>query len=52
MRNSGGAKQAGETIGKRLVSQFEGLVLEILPDACYRIRLDNGHQLVAYPPAE
>jgi translation initiation factor IF-1 len=28
--------------------QFEGLVTEILPDARYRVRLDNGHQLVAY----
>lgn len=28
--------------------QFEGLVREILPDARYRIELDNGHVLVAY----
>ena len=28
--------------------QFEGLVTEILPDARYRVQLDNGHQLVAY----
>jgi len=28
--------------------EFEGLVTEILPDARYRIELDNGHRLVAY----
>ena len=28
--------------------EFEGLVTEILPDARYRVQLDNGHQLVAY----
>ena len=28
--------------------QFEGLVTEILPDARYRVQLDNGHQLVTY----
>ena len=28
--------------------QFEGLVTEILPDARYRVQLDNGHRLVAY----
>jgi translation initiation factor IF-1 len=27
--------------------QFEGLVLEILPDARYRVQLDNGHALIA-----
>ena len=33
---------------KEDLMQFEGLVTEILPDACYRVQLDNGHQLVAY----
>jgi translation initiation factor IF-1 len=28
--------------------QFEGLVLEILPDARYRVRLDSGHEIIAY----
>ena len=28
--------------------EFEGLVLELLPDARYRVQLDNGHSLVAY----
>ena len=25
-----------------------GQVLEVLPDARYRVRLDNGHELIAY----
>ena len=33
---------------KEELLQFEGLVTEILPDARYRVQLENGHQLVAY----
>ena len=33
---------------KEELLEFEGLVLEILPDARYRIELDNGHSPVAY----
>jgi translation initiation factor IF-1 len=33
---------------KEELLEFEGLVMEILPDARYRVQLDNGHQLVAY----
>jgi translation initiation factor IF-1 len=28
--------------------EFEGTVFEILPDARFRIRLDNGHETLAY----
>jgi translation initiation factor IF-1 len=35
-------------VAKEELLQFEGLVTEILPDARYRIQLDNGHALVAY----
>jgi translation initiation factor IF-1 len=35
-------------VSKEELLQFDGLVLEILPDARYRVRLDNGHELVAY----
>ena len=35
-------------VAKEELLQFEGLVTEILPDARYRVELDNGHQLVAY----
>jgi translation initiation factor IF-1 len=48
------ARSVGRLIHKELnvakeeLLQFEGLVTEILPDARYRVQLDNGHQLVAY----
>jgi len=35
-------------VSKESLLEFEGLVTEILPDARYRVQLDNGHQLVAY----
>jgi len=35
-------------VPKEGLLEFEGLVTEILPDARYRVQLDNGHQLVAY----
>lgn len=38
----------GCNVPKEDLMQFEGLVTEILPDARYRVQLDNGHQLVAY----
>ena len=33
---------------KEELLEFEGLVTELLPDARYRVLLDNGHVLVAY----
>ena len=35
-------------MSKEELLQFDGLVLEIMPDARYRVRLDNGHELIAY----
>ena len=35
-------------MAKEEVLEFEGRVTEILPDARYRVELDNGHQIVAY----
>ena len=33
---------------KEEVLEMSGVVAEVLPDARYRVRLDNGHDLVAY----
>jgi translation initiation factor IF-1 len=33
---------------KEELIQFEGLVIEILPDARFRVQLDAGHEVVAY----
>ena len=40
--------QKEHNVPKEELLEFEGLVTEILPDARYRVQLDNGHQLVAY----
>jgi hypothetical protein len=34
-------------VAKEDLMQFERLLTGILPDARYRVQLDNGHQLVA-----
>src|SRR6201988_4377202 len=53
-RNNPNAHRVGPVIrkdhdvAKEELLQFEGLVVEILPDARYRVELDNGHALVAY----
>jgi translation initiation factor IF-1 len=48
MRRDGLVNHKERNVAKEELLQFEGLVTEILPDARYRIELDNGHQLVAY----
>jgi translation initiation factor IF-1 len=35
-------------LAKEDILTFEGRVQEVLPDARYRVELDNGHILVAY----
>lgn len=35
-------------MAKEDVIMFEGMVTEVLPDARFRVELDNGHTVVAY----
>ena len=35
-------------MGKEELLQFEGIVIEALPDARFRVQLDAGHEIVAY----
>jgi translation initiation factor IF-1 len=35
-------------MAKEELLEFEGLVTELLPDARFRVQLDNGHEVVAY----
>jgi len=35
-------------MAKEEALEFEGLVLEVLPDAKFRVELENGHVVVAY----
>src|ERR1700691_1298707 len=48
IRRVGPANRRDRNVPKEDLLQFEGLVREILPDARYRVELDNGHVLVAY----
>jgi translation initiation factor IF-1 len=35
-------------MAKEELIEMNGQVLEVLPDSRYRVKLDNGHELVAY----
>ena len=35
-------------MAKEDLIEFEGTVVELLPDARFRVRLDNGHETLAY----
>ena len=35
-------------MAKEELMEFEGQVTEILPDARFRVRLESGHELIAY----
>jgi translation initiation factor IF-1 len=35
-------------LAKEELIEFEGSVLELLPDARFRVKLDNGHETLAY----
>ena len=35
-------------MAKEEVLEFRGKVLELLPNATFRIELDNGHKIIAY----
>jgi translation initiation factor IF-1 len=35
-------------LAKEDLIEFDGVVIELLPDARFRVRLDNGHETLAY----
>jgi translation initiation factor IF-1 len=35
-------------LAKEDLIEFEGTVLELLPDARFKVKLDNGHETLAY----
>ena len=47
----GKAIRRDEKMSKEELIQFEGLVIEILPDARDRVQLDAGYEVVAYTEA-
>jgi translation initiation factor IF-1 len=55
MRHAGKVElniQKGRKMPKEEVLEFEGRVTEILPDARYRVQLDNGISSSPMPPDE
>jgi hypothetical protein len=42
------AIRRNKNMSKEELIQFEGLVIEILPDARYRVQLDAGYEVVAH----
>jgi translation initiation factor IF-1 len=36
------------TMAKEDLLEFEGIVSEILPNAMFRVKLDNGHEVLAH----
>jgi translation initiation factor IF-1 len=35
-------------MAKEALIEFDGTVVEVLPDSRYRVKLDNGHETMAY----
>lgn len=35
-------------MAKEEVVEFEGIVTDVLPDTRFRVRLENGHEIIAY----
>jgi translation initiation factor IF-1 len=42
-----GKTPIGETMAKEDILEFPGVVKELLPNATFRVELDNGHELIA-----
>lgn len=45
--NPDGPNPIGETMAKEDILEFPGVVKELLPNATFRVELDNGHELIA-----
>jgi translation initiation factor IF-1 len=35
-------------MAKEELVEFEGVVVELLPSAMFRVKLDNGHEIIAH----
>ena len=42
-----GLNPIGETMAKEDILEFPGVVKELLPNATFKVELDNGHELIA-----
>jgi translation initiation factor IF-1 len=49
MRHGAGeASSDGVFMTKEETLEFEGSVVDVLPDGRFRVQLENGHQIIAY----
>jgi translation initiation factor IF-1 len=39
---------SGESMAKEEVLEFPGVVSELLPNATFRVKLENGHEIIAH----
>src|SRR5215217_3286193 len=42
------AENSEDTMAKEELLEFEGKVIEVLPDGNFRVKLDNDHEILAY----
>ena len=40
--------QPGKPMAKEELLEFEGTVTELLPNATFRVKLDNNHEIIAH----
>ena len=45
---NGCAAQSGENMAKEELLEFDGVVVELLPNATFRVELENGHEIIAH----
>jgi translation initiation factor IF-1 len=43
-----GRTKKGETMAKEDTLEFPGVVKELLPNATFRVELENGHEIIAH----
>jgi translation initiation factor IF-1 len=48
IRPSGLAKLAGLRMAKEELLEFPGVVTELLPNATFRVKLENEHEIIAH----
>jgi len=41
-------KLIGDTMAKEELLEFPGVVIELLPNATFRVELENGHEIIAH----
>jgi translation initiation factor IF-1 len=48
IETAGGRLDGEEWMAKEELLDFDGTVTEVLPDGNFRVKLDNGHEVLAY----